>query len=290
MTLRSPDPAWIALSLVERLGGVKMRALLDVFGSADAVLQASEASLQQVTGVGPALSAAIRRADVEGTARKLASWSAQGVLTLAWDDPHYPNLLHDLKDPPPTVFVLGRVEALTERRVRYAIVGTRRPSRPAYEAAQRLGYDLACQDGVIVSGLAAGIDAAAHSAALASSDGYCIAVLGSGVLNPFPPEHKSFADRVAARGCLISEVDPDARASTPALVARNRLIAALSDAVIVAETENDGGAMYAARAAITLNRRLYTLDLPASGNRALLEAGAIPILPEQPLLPSNPSI
>jgi DNA processing protein len=100
-------------------------------------------------------------------------------------------------------------------------------------------------------------------------------VLGSGVRQIFPPEHAALADLILRTGgAVVSEVHPDARASTPRLVARNRLISGLSDAVLIAETSLDGGAMYAARGALAQGRRLFALDLPASGNQALIAEGA----------------
>ena len=275
MNLPAPPAAWVALSLVEHLGGRKLRALLTAFGGdVEAVLAADNHALQRVPGIGPKLSAAIRAVNVPSVARDMDRWQANGVLLLACDGPAYPARLGALgDDAPPVLFVHGAPDAL-EAPHSAAIVGTRHPSADAREAAFRLGMELAQEGYVVVSGLAAGIDAAAHSGAL-SGRGRALAVLGSGVMQVFPPEHGELAALVLRQGgALVSEVSPDARASTPRLVARNRLISGLSDAVLVAETSADGGAMYAARAALAQGRRLYTLDLPATGNQALMSEGA----------------
>jgi DNA processing protein len=179
--------------------------------------------------------------------------------------------LYALDDAPPTLFVRGHWEPLSDKTV--AIVGTREPSPAAEQVAKELSMELAERGYTIVSGLAVGIDAAAHHGALAVA-GHTLAVLGSGVLNVYPPQHQDLAEAIQLRGALLSEVQPFAETNASALVARNRIITGLSQQVIVVETATDGGAMHAARFAGLQRRRLYTLDLPASGNRALLANGA----------------
>jgi DNA processing protein len=128
--------------------------------------------------------------------------------------------------------------------------------------------------------MALGIDSAAHIGALACLGGVTTAVLGSGVLNVYPPGNRALAEAIRQRGALLSEVHPDAQPKPSTLVARNRIISGLCEAVIVVETESDGGAMHAARRAIDQGRRVYTLESDASGNRALIEAGASVIKPD----------
>ena len=282
MSPPAPPAAWVALSLVEHLGGRRLRALLDAFGEAAAVLTADEPSLQAVPGIGPKLAAAIRALDLHETERCIERWQQFGVILLDRLSEAYPARLHALADDaPPVLFVRGDLAALrAERSV--ALVGTRQPSPSAREAAYRIGMELALEGTVVVSGLAAGIDAAAHQGAL-SGQGRALAVLGSGVLQIFPPDHDALAALILRQhGAIVSEVSPDARASTPRLVARNRLISGLSDAVLIAETSIDGGAMYAARGALAQRRRLCALDLPASGNQALIAEGAVAIPTDAP--------
>lgn len=282
MTGAAPPVAWVALSLVEHLGGRKLRALLDAFGGeVEAVLAADDAALQRVAGIGPKLAAAVRALDLDATARDIERWQAAGIIVFSRDAAAYPARLRALgDDAPPTLFVRGSIAALAAERRAVAVVGTRRPSTAARATVLRLSMELALAGSAVISGLAAGIDAAAHNGAL-SGHGLTVAVMGSGVLNIFPPEHAELAALILRQGgALVSEVSPDARASTPRLVARNRLISGLSDAVLIAETAPDGGAMYAARGALAQGRRLFALDLPAAGNRALIEAGAAPLPPD----------
>lgn len=283
MSEAAPPAAWVALSLVEHLGGRRICALLAAFGGdVNAVLAADDRALQRVPGIGPRLSAAIRAVNVAAVANEMARWQASGVRLLAPSSPGYPQRLQVLgDDAPPVLFVRGELAALAAP-CSAAIIGTRNPTPLAREAAFRFGLDLAHDGWLVVSGLAAGIDAAAHGGAL-SGRGHALAVLGSGVLQVFPPEHDQLAALILRQGgALVSEVNPDARASTPRLVARNRLISALSDAVLVAETSADGGAIYAARAAQVQGRRLYALNLPASGNQALIAEGASPLSLDAP--------
>jgi DNA processing protein len=272
----SVDPAWVALSLVEHLGGKKLRALLVHFNSdLQTILSADETTLRRVRGIGVKIAASIRQIDLAQTEHLIARWEANGVRIITLNDPTYPPTLRALDDAPPTLFVRG-VRHSIQKAV--AIVGTRQPNHESIDAAQDLAYELACRGNVIVSGLALGIDTAAHLGALSSPEGYTLAVLGGGVLNVYPPENRGLADAIALRGGLLCEVNPSAEAKTPAIVARNRLISGLCDTLIVVETSIDGGAMHAAKRAFEQGRRVYALDNAASGNRLLIdELGATPI-------------
>lgn len=271
----SASPAWVALSLVEHLGAVKMRLLLDYFGDLDAVLNADARALRQVPGIGPKISESIANMDARQIAEALPRWQAAGVRVLTASDPLYPRRLSDLDDAPPTLFARGTLCAPDQRAV--AVVGTRTPSPVAIDAAQRIGYGLAARGIAVVSGLALGVDTAAHLGALAARDGCTLAVLGSGVLNIYPPANRALAQAILQRGALVSETAPGAGPKPSSLVARNRLISGLSEALIVIETREDGGAMHAARFAQKQGRRVYALDCGASGNQALLADGALPI-------------
>lgn len=271
----SASPAWVALSLVEHLGAVKMRLLLEHFGDLDAVLTADARALRKVPGIGPKISESIVNMDTRQIAEALPRWQAAGVRVLTASDPLYPRRLSDLDDAPPTLFARGTLCAPDQRAV--AVVGTRTPSPEAIDAAQRIGYGLAARGIAVVSGLALGVDTAAHLGALAARDGCTLAVLGSGVLNIYPPANRALAQAILQRGALVSETAPGAGPKPSSLVARNRLISGLSEALIVIETREDGGAMHAARFAQKQGRRVYALDCGASGNQALLADGALPI-------------
>ncbi len=265
------DPVWVALSLVEHVGAKKLRALETFFdGDLSAALKADAKTLQRVPGIGPKIAASIREVDLASITDAIPRWREAGINVIALDDPAYPAALRSLDDAPATLFICG----VWRDGKAAAVVGTRSPSRVAVDAARQIGYELAQRGYQVISGMALGIDSAAHIGALAQPDGKTSAVLGSGVLNLYPPGNRQLAEAIRQRGALISEVHPTAQPKPSSLVARNRIISGLCEALIVVETEIDGGAMHAARRAFDQGRHVYTLDVPASGNQALLEAGA----------------
>ncbi|MDQ7036773.1 MAG: DNA-processing protein DprA [Anaerolineae bacterium] len=143
-----------------------------------------------------------------------------------------------------------------------------------------LGKCLAEQGWAIVSGLAHGIDTAAHEGALRVPDSRTIAVLGSGVLNIYPEKNIALAQHILQQGAIVGENHPDAIPNAPRLVSRNRIISGLCQHVIVVETSINGGAMYAARAATAQGRTLHAVRLAESGNRELLKNQAKYINPD----------
>lgn len=270
---------WVALSLTEHLGSKTLRALLDHFnGDMDAVFTADSVALRRVPGIGPKIAASIQALDRAQVAQAITRWQAEGVSIVPAFAPAYPPRLKTLTDAPATLFLRGQLPSEAARHV--AIVGTRTPTPSAAHLALHISRELAQQGVVIVSGLARGVDADAHLGALQAKNGRTLAVLGCGVLRVYPPENQVLAGLIQREGALISEVAPNAAPSTPRLVARNRLISGLSDAVLIIESSAEGGAMYAARRAQEQGRPVYTLDLPASGNQALIAGGAQALRPD----------
>jgi DNA processing protein len=283
--MTTPDPAWVALSLVEYIGGIKLRALVAHFGSADAVLRASSAELRRVPGIGAKIARGISSVDLSAIERDMRRWRAKGIRIITQGEPAYPAILLTVDDAPATLFVRGRWSPAHVLKPRIAIVGTRNPTERALKAAHKLGLQAAERGFSVVSGLAFGIDQAAHSGALAFPDGVTLAVLGGGVLNVYPREHERLAHDICEYGALLGETHPDCEPKPSTLVARNRIISGLSAQVVVVETSDTGGAMYAARRALAQGRALYTLDLPASGNQMLIREGARVLSPDHLVLP-----
>jgi DNA processing protein len=270
--------AWTALALQPRIGMKTLRALVAHFGSAEAALNASESDLKAVEGVGALTAQRIATVDLDALRTQYHGWTRQGITLLTPDHPDYPTPLMSLDDAPPLLFALGKPHlALWAKTV--AIVGTREPEQHMQALTQGLALRLALEGSTIISGLAQGIDTVAHLGALAAKRGRTVAVMGSGVLNVYPPINQSLASQVIANGLILSEVPPSAEVTSSRLVARNRIISGLSRTVIVVQTEVDGGAMYAARTAFAQGRRVYAIDLPYSGNQQLIREGAIPLSP-----------
>ncbi len=265
----------VGLCLIPGIGGVTLRNLLDRFGDVESIYAASPEALQTVPGIGPRLSAAIKAVNVPQTTAAITAWEAAGITLLTHSDLRYPARLHGLRDAPPLLFCRGTLLAADDLAV--SIVGTRQPSPPARAYAAALANGLAAHGWTIVSGLAWGIDLAAHTGAL-QGGGRTIAVLGSG-LAQIPPRKHALADRIAASGALLSEIHPDLPPSPPVLVARNRLISGLSRAVIVIEAGAESGSLYTARFAYRQGRPILAVDNGSAGNTALLANGAGRLVP-----------
>jgi DNA processing protein len=268
------ETAWVALSLLKHVGGKTLRELMKHFDDdVLAVLKADVQTLKTVPGVGAKIASAIQTIDLEQTSRFMQRWQTAGVQIIPIHDPRYPTYLATLDDAPPTLFLRGNWQWKTPFKG-VALVGTRQPSLQARIAVNRLAAHFTREGYTVVSGMALGIDTLAHRAAL-DIGGTTLAVLGSGILNPYPPENVKLAGQIVYNGALLCEVHPDAAVSTAGLVARNRIITGLCERIIVVETEIDGGAMHAARFAQLQGRQLYAVESRASGNQALLQHGAL---------------
>jgi DNA processing protein len=268
-----------ALALTDGIGPVLIGRLMDHFGSLSAIVNVSSSALQAVKGIGRALSERLQKIDPARTAQDLATYAQQGIQATLWIDPDYPPPLAALPDRPLIVFRQGQA-AFPDPARSIAIVGTRTPTPESERTAAHYGAFFAAQGWCIVSGLARGIDTAAHRGGL--STGTTAAVLGNGLLRLYPPENAPLARQIVAEGCLMAEVHPETEARAEMLVFRNRLIAAFSRAVIVVEAPAASGALHAARRAHQLGRPVYALPNSA-GNAALLAEYAVPLPPPEAL-------
>jgi len=252
-----PLVANLRLSLVPGVGPLTRQALLERFGSAEAVLAAAPSQLREVAGVGTTLARKILAAHEEIDAeQELRLCREAGVTIVADTDAAYPRLLREVHSPPAFLFVHGELKP--EDALAVAIVGTRHASSYGRQQAERLAAGLARADLTIVSGLARGIDAVAHRAAI-QAGGRTLAVLGSGVLNIYPPEHKGLAEEIRGHGALLSENPPLCEPVAGAFPQRNRLISGLSLGVIVIEAAERSGALITARHAMEQGREVFAV-------------------------------
>lgn len=267
----------LALCLVPGVGPRTRQALLEHFGTPGKVFETSGALLQEIPGVGPKLATQIHLARDRSQARQI--WELceqQAIQIITNSDPRYPPLLKQIADPPGVLFLRGELRATDE--VAIAIVGTRHPSLYGLRQAERLAASLARAGVTVVSGLARGIDAAAHQGALGAG-GRTLAVLASGVLHIYPPEHRSLAEQILAQGALLSEAPPEAEPLAGAFPQRNRLISGLSLGVVVVEAPSRSGALITARHAMEQGREVFAVpgrvDEPTShGCHGLIRDGA----------------
>ena len=268
--------ALIVLNLVQGLGPRRARNLIRELGSAAAALEASPRDLERVEGMGPVLSRVLnawRNLEYEKELELIARYSLE---TIPYDDPRYPKNLLEIYDPPVLLYCRG--EPVPRDRFAVAVVGSRRASHYGLSIARRLGRELAERGLTVVSGLAFGVDAAAHEGAL-EGGGRTIAVLGSGLGNIYPREHRDLARRAAASGAVLSEFPVRFAPRPENFPARNRIISGLSLGTVVVEAAGRSGALITARTAMEQGRSVMAVpgqaDNPlAEGTNSLIRDGA----------------
>ncbi len=258
--------AWLRLARTPNVGPVAFDHLLTRFGSAQAALGALPRLVQR--GSIP------RPPSADDVARELEEGERLGARLLLSSDPAFPPLLAALDPPPPLIWVLGDTVVLSRPAV--AVVGARVASAAGQRFARTLAVDLGKAGQVVVSGLARGIDGAAHEGALATGT---VAVLGGGVGDVYPPEHADLHARIAERGAIVSESPPRHSAQARDFPRRNRLISGLARAVVVVEAELKSGSLITARLAAEQGREVLAvpgspLDPRARGTNDLLRQGA----------------
>ncbi|HET8760244.1 MAG TPA: DNA-processing protein DprA [Nitrospiria bacterium] len=267
----------LALTRVPGVGAVTFRALVAALGDAEAVFRASPSALKDVPGCPRHVADAIRAFDewawVDAELDRLASLG--GRLLVAGSS-EYPVHLGRIHDPPPALYALGDV-ATEERRV-IAVVGSRRATPYGTATASRLAQELAGSGFVVVSGMARGIDAAAHQGAMAGG-GRTLAVLGCGVDVAYPPEMRGLKEQVKTHGAVLSEVPLGAPPDAHHFPTRNRIISGMSLGVLVVEATAESGSLITARQALEQGREVFAVPgnvgTPTSaGTNQLIKAGA----------------
>ncbi len=269
--------ARIALNMLDRIGPVTLRKLIDVFGDPVSVLQASAEELQRVPGIGPETAKAIAQweetVDLQAELRRIREY---GCTVLIPEDEDYPPLLRELYDPPIVLYVKGKLEPRDRNAI--AIVGSRRATHYGLEVARKLAYQLAYAGVTVVSGGARGIDSAAHQGAL-TAKGRTLAVLGSGLNVVFPPENAELFERIAANGALLTQFPFNRHPDRQTFPIRNRIISGLSLGTVVVEAPMNSGALITANMATEQGRLVFAvpgrIDSPTSkGCHDLIKKGA----------------
>ncbi|NRA48736.1 MAG: DNA-protecting protein DprA [Phaeodactylibacter sp.] len=247
----------VALTLIPKVGAVTARNLMSYCGGPKAVFEATEKELRKIPGIGPQLAHNIRQSDALFQAeQELDFIEAHDIKTLFYTDPEYPQRLKPLPDSPPLLFCKGNTELNPERTV--AIVGTRRPSPQGVHLCQELVEQLLPYKVTIVSGLAFGIDIAAHRACL---DHHIptIGCIAHGLKRIYPAKHTKVALEMMEQGALLTEYPSQTEPDRERFPMRNRIIAGLCDALIVIETQRQGGSMISARVANDYNKDVFAV-------------------------------
>jgi DNA processing protein len=289
---RTPQEYLIGLHRISEVTPRRMIALLDHFPSPEAIWRASVADLRSIPEVAPAAEAIAAGRSDEALDQELHRGERLQARAVTLLDPEYPPLLRALPYPPAVLYVKGRVQVDTRRAL--GIVGTRRSSRYGRSVAERLAAGLAGCGLIIVSGLAVGIDAAAHRGAL-SVGGLTVAVLGSGFLHPYPAENWALFEEIAERGTLLSPFPLDLEPAKWTFPARNVVLAGLCRGVIVVEAPERSGALLTARAALDQGREVLAVpgnvtSAGSAGTNRLIRDGAVLVTSAAEILSEFPDL
>lgn len=269
--------AYLALNLLPRIGPIRVRRLLERFESPQVILKANHRDLVTVPGIGEEMAGQIRDwenlIDLAEEKRRIAD---HGISLVTLDDTNYPAALRTIHDPPFLLYMKGTLRPGDAAAI--GVVGSRRTTHYGKEQTKKLSYQLARAGFCIISGLARGIDTAAHEAALAAK-GRTIAVLGSGIGNVYPPENQSLADRIAENGAVLSEFPVLYVPDKQSFPLRNRIVAGLSQGLLVVEAPARSGALITANQALEQGRTVFAvpgpIDRPTSeGCHRLIQQGA----------------
>lgn len=272
--------AYVTLALVPGIGRTRLDSLLGVFGSPEAVLDASLQSLKEAPEIGTAAATAIRDADHSTGGKMLARATDLGASVLSPEDPRFPALLRRIPDAPVLLFTAGRLELLESPCV--AIVGSRSHTRYGAEVCRHFAGGLARAGLVVVSGMARGLDATAHRAALDAGGG-TIGVLGNGLGVIYPTANRALYQQVRSEGCLLTEYPPGERPNAGSFPRRNRLISGLARVTLVVEARERSGALITAGCALEQGRDVLAVPGPITspvsvGCNRLIQQGAKPAL------------
>ncbi len=271
--------AYLALAQIPGIGPARLRTLIDAFGSAVGAQMAPAGAIAGLPGFGPAAATAVRAAGRRGGEEILRALDCLGARVLLPGTTEYPPLLAEITEPPAALFVWGDASLLT--RPAAAIVGSR-DHTPYGAAAARLLTTGVAQAAVVVSGMARGLDAIAHEAALEVRGG-TVGVLGNGFGVIYPAANRALYARVSKEGCLVTELPPGERPRVSTFPRRNRIIAGLAGVTVVVEAAANSGALITADCALEQGRSVLAVPGPitspaSEGCNKLIQQGAKPAL------------
>ncbi len=278
-TSRDELSAYLSLAQIPGIGAARLRTLVAAFGSAGGALVAPHGAIAALPGFGPAAATAVRASGRRAGEAILTDLDRLGATVILPGDPTYPPLLSEIAEPPAALFLWGNASLLA--RPTAAIVGSRNHTSYGAEATRLLASGVACA-AVVVSGMARGLDAIAHQAAL-DAGGDTIGVLGNGFGVIYPVSNRALYERVAAAGCLLTELPPGERPRVSAFPRRNRIIAGLAGVTVVVEAAVGSGALITADCALDQGRSVLAVPGPitsptSTGCNKLIQQGAKPAL------------
>ena len=289
---RDPRYAWLALSRISGIGRVLYRRLIDRFGAPSGVFQSDRQELLAVEGLREQTARNILNFKGEDAVKgEIEALDRLRIHLLTLRDPLYPPLLAEIHDPPPFLYYQGCPSEQDQRVM--AMVGSRNGSAYGIKVTERLAYSLARQGLTIASGLARGIDTAAHEGALLAK-GRTVAVLGSGLDVIYPPENRKLAERIVETGMICSEFPPGTLPERQNFPVRNRIISGMSLGVVIVEAGLRSGSLITARLALEQGREVFAVpgsieSFKSSGTHRLIKQGAKLVEQAQDILEEIPA-
>lgn len=277
---------WLAFSYVKGIGSVRYKKLLAYFGSLSTAWQANRNDLLS-SGLTPKVVDAIQTTRNQLVVDDLeTNLGKRGITCLLWNDSNYPKFLSEIPQAPPVLYLVGEINDQDDPA--FAIVGTRNVTAYGRQVTKDTAECLAASGVTIVSGLARGVDAIAHQAAL-DAVGRTIAVLGSGVDVIYPPEHRKLAEAISRNGAILSDYPPGTKPDGINFPPRNRIISGLSRGVLVVEAGERSGALITAKFSVEQGREVFAvpgsvLAAMSRGTNNLIAQGATPMTSPKQLL------
>lgn len=270
--------ACVALNMLPTMGPVRLRKLLEVFKSPERILSARGSELRAIEGIGNEVAEQIvnweKIVDLSSELKRIREFGAH-VITV--DSPDYPRQLREIHAPPIVLYVWGELSERDQHAI--GIIGSRRTTHYGTESAKKLAYQLAYAGLTVISGMARGIDTAAHQGALAAK-GRTIAVIGAGLSKLYPPENAALADKIrSGNGAIVSEFSMEIEPDRQTFPMRNRIISGWSHGILVVEAGLNSGALITASQAIEQGRSVYAvpghINAPSAlGSNRLIQQGA----------------
>jgi DNA processing protein len=274
----TPTEACIALNMLPTVGPVRLRKLLEVFQNPERILAAKRSELRQVQGIGNEVAEQIGNwesiVDLPAELERIREF---GATVITQDSPSYPKPLREIHAPPIVLYVWGELTDRDHHAI--GIIGARRTTHYGTEAAKKISYQIAYAGLTVISGLARGIDTAAHQGALAAK-GRTIAVIGSGLSKLYPPENQALAEKIRnGNGAVVSEFSMEVEPDRQTFPMRNRIISGWSHGILVVEAGLNSGALITASQALEQGRSVYAvpghINAPsAMGSNRLIQQGA----------------
>lgn len=282
---------WLNLKSVPGIGNLLFHRLLDRFSSPRLVFEASRKDLMSVEGITPRLAAAVasQRQPSPRLDEELEAIAQSGCRVLTFNDDQYPRLLRQIPDPPPCLYILGKLEPEMNA---IAVVGSRNATTYGKSVARRLCADLAACKLTVVSGMALGIDACAHEGAL-QAGGKTVAVLGTGLNRIYPAQNRYLFGAIVENGAVVSELGLNAGPDARHFPARNRIISGMALGTLVVEATLKSGSLITARLAAEQNREVFAIpgsiqSFKSTGTHALIKQGAKLVESAQDILEELP--